>query len=76
MNRALLALLVTNLILSLTALGWLAWITAEPRHWFADAYAAKGPTGERAHADRLAGRAGRARLGRTRKARSTTLTRA
>jgi hypothetical protein len=46
MRRGLLALLLANLVLTLTALGWLAWISLEPRHWFADAYAAKGPTGD------------------------------
>lgn len=46
MRRETLVLLVINLVLSVTALGWLAWITLEPRHWFADAYAAKGPTGD------------------------------
>ena len=49
MHRTTLALLLTNLVLSLAALGWLAWITVEPHHWFADAYAGKGPSAMRGH---------------------------
>jgi hypothetical protein len=39
--------LVVNALLCLTALGWLAWITFEPRYWFPDAFAEKGERGER-----------------------------
>ena len=46
MSRWLIALLVVNSLLSLTTLGWLAWITFEPRYWFAAAYAEKGPRGD------------------------------
>ena len=46
MRRSLVALLVVNALLSLTALGWLAWIIVEPRDWFPGAYAEKGPTGD------------------------------
>ena len=46
MNRAIVALLVANLILSVIALGWLAWITADPQYWFPSAYAQQGPRGE------------------------------
>lgn len=45
-RHAVLALLVLNLVLTLTALGWLAWISASPRYWFADAYAQKGDRGD------------------------------
>jgi len=46
MTRRLTLLLVVNLVLSLAALGWLTWITVEPRYWFEDAYAEKGPRGD------------------------------
>ena len=39
MARRLTFLLVVNLILSLAALGSVAWITAEPARWFDDVYA-------------------------------------
>jgi len=39
MTRRLTFLLLANLILSLAALGWMAWITAEPARWFGDVYA-------------------------------------
>jgi hypothetical protein len=38
--------LVLNGLLTLTALGWLAWISVAPRYWFPGAYAAQGPRGE------------------------------
>jgi hypothetical protein len=46
MTRAIVALLVANLILSVIALGWLAWLSADPQYWFPDAYAQQGPRGE------------------------------
>lgn len=36
--RRLTILLAANLVLTLLTLGWLAWIVAEPRYWFANAY--------------------------------------
>jgi hypothetical protein len=45
-RRALLVLLILNLAATLTALGWLAWISASPRYWFPDAYAQKGDRGD------------------------------
>ncbi len=39
MTRRLTFLLVANLILSFGALGWVAWISLEPAHWFDDVYA-------------------------------------
>lgn len=46
-GRLLVAALVANIALSLTALGWLAWIAADPPHWFPGAYAEKGERGDR-----------------------------
>jgi hypothetical protein len=49
--RRLTILLVANLVLTLLTLGWLGWIVAEPRYWFANAYdeprPMTGPTGPR-----------------------------
>ena len=36
-GRLLVAALAANMVLSLTALGWLAWISAAPRSWFPQA---------------------------------------
>jgi hypothetical protein len=33
---------VVNGVLALVALGWLAWIAADPQYWFPGAYAQKG----------------------------------
>ena len=46
-GRLFAAALIVNALLSLTALGWLAWITAEPSYWFPDAFAEKGERGDR-----------------------------
>lgn len=35
-----------NIALTLVALGWLAWIAADPTYWFPGAYAEKGERGE------------------------------
>lgn len=45
-RRAVVALLVLNLAATLTALGWLALISASPRYWFPGAYAQKGDRGD------------------------------
>jgi hypothetical protein len=45
-RRVVTILLVLNLAAALTALGWLAWISASPRYWFPDAYAQKGDRGD------------------------------
>ena len=45
-RRLVLAGVAFNLVLVAIALGWLTWISAAPRYWFADAYAAQGPRGE------------------------------
>jgi hypothetical protein len=45
-RRLVIAGFVLNLVLAAVALGWLAWISAAPRYWFPDAYAAQGPRGE------------------------------
>jgi hypothetical protein len=36
---------IVNGLLTLTALGWLAWLTVEPQDWFPDAFAEKGERG-------------------------------
>jgi hypothetical protein len=41
-NRILAVLLIANAVLVLLTLGWLTWITLEPRYWFPAAYAEKG----------------------------------
>jgi hypothetical protein len=46
MNRKLVAWLAVSLVVSLVALGWVAWVALQPRHWFAAAYAVQGPPGE------------------------------
>ncbi len=46
-TRLVVSLLIVNGLLAMTALGWLVSITTSPRHWFADAYAAQGPRGEK-----------------------------
>jgi hypothetical protein len=33
-------------VLALVATGWLAWVVADPRYWFPDAFAEQGPRGE------------------------------
>ena len=48
MARRLTFLLVVNLILSLAALGWMAWISAEPARWFDDVYAVSAQANESA----------------------------
>lgn len=45
--RLLAASLALNLVLALLALGWLAWVVTQPRHWFPGAYAQQGERGER-----------------------------
>jgi hypothetical protein len=46
-RRLLIALLAVSLALNVAALGWLAWIVADPHYWFPDAYAEKGEQGDR-----------------------------
>ena len=36
---------VTALV-AVLAIGWLAWIAADPEYWFPDAYAEQGPRGD------------------------------
>jgi hypothetical protein len=43
----LVAALAASLLLNLAALGWLAWVVAEPAYWFPDAFAEKGEKGDR-----------------------------
>jgi hypothetical protein len=50
-SQLLVASLVLNALLSLAAIGWIAWVTQEPRHWFPGAYeqpaiGPQGPSGE------------------------------
>lgn len=47
MNRLLAVSLIANGMLVLLTLGWLTWITVEPKYWFPDAYAEKGEPGDR-----------------------------
>jgi hypothetical protein len=35
-----------GLALAAGAFAWTAWIVFQPRYWFADAYAEKGPRGD------------------------------
>ena len=46
MNRLLVAVATASLVLSIVSLGWIAWISQDPRYWFPGAYAAQGPRGE------------------------------
>lgn len=45
MRRVLVASLIANGALSLVALGLVGWVVLEPKRWFAEAYADKGPRG-------------------------------
>ena len=42
----LVAALAASLLLNLAALGWVAWIVAEPAYWFPNAFAEKGEQGD------------------------------
>lgn len=49
MNRRVLAVVLTaSVVLNLAAIGWVAWIVADPSYWFPGAYETPkaGPTGE------------------------------
>ena len=45
-RRVLIAVLVLNVLLAVVAIGWVAWISLEPRYWFPGAYAPKGAPGD------------------------------
>ena len=45
-SRRALALIAVNAVLTLVAIGWLTWLSLEPRYWFPGAYAQEGPRGD------------------------------
>jgi len=45
-KRLLQALIVGNLLLTLTVVGWAVWAVADPEYWFPDAAADQGRVGE------------------------------
>ena len=47
MKRALVASVAVNAVLTVVLLAWMTWIVLEPRYWFADAYSAQGPSGDK-----------------------------
>jgi len=46
-SRLMMTLLATNAVLLVVVIGWLTWITVEPRYWFPGAYAEQGPSGDK-----------------------------
>jgi len=45
-KQLLLALIVGNVIFTLSVAGWAVWAVADPEYWFPDAFAEVGPVGD------------------------------
>jgi hypothetical protein len=48
-RRVMTVALAVSLALNVVALGWLAWLVADPGYWFPGAYAERGERGPPAH---------------------------
>ena len=45
-SRLIVAMLVGNLVLTLTVSGWAVWAASDPEYWFPGAFAEEGPRGD------------------------------